>query len=91
MSAQLRGVGGKRGETRSVRAGTIVAAAPVANRDAARGWASIAERRRIEQAEAGAPATGWLRFGDSVRVEMKSRLGHSVFGAIEQNVSQFGR
>ncbi|GAB2744982.1 fumarylacetoacetate hydrolase family protein [Melaminivora jejuensis] len=70
--------------TRSVRAGTIVAAAPVANRDAARGWASIAERRRIEQAEAGAPATGWLRFGDSVRVEMKSRLGHSVFGAIEQ-------
>ena len=38
-----------------------------------------------------APKTDYMRFGDTVRIEMKGKDGESVFGAIEQNVSQFGR
>lgn len=36
-------------------------------------------------------ATPVLRFGDTVRVEMRDRTGHSVFGAIEQTVESHGR
>jgi fumarylacetoacetate (FAA) hydrolase len=27
-----------------------------------------------------------MKFGDQVRIEMKDRAGHSIFGAIEQTV-----
>jgi fumarylacetoacetate (FAA) hydrolase len=29
-----------------------------------------------------------MRFGDTVRIEMKDKEGHSIFGAIEQTVQQ---
>jgi fumarylacetoacetate (FAA) hydrolase len=35
--------------------------------------------------------TEFLKFGDSVRIEMFDRHGASVFGAIEQRVGQYGR
>ena len=76
--------------TRNVRAGSIVAAAPVANQDAARGYASIAERRARELLEAGVASTAYLRHGDSVRVEMKGRTGQSVFGAIDEEIVPLG-
>jgi fumarylacetoacetate (FAA) hydrolase len=31
----------------------------------------------------GKPSTGYLRFGDTVRSEVKGRDGASVFGAVE--------
>jgi fumarylacetoacetate (FAA) hydrolase len=31
-----------------------------------------------------------MRFGDTVRIEMRDRGGHSVFGAIEQRVERAG-
>ena len=27
-----------------------------------------------------------MRFGDTIRIEMKDKAGHSIFGAIEQEV-----
>lgn len=39
---------------------------------------------------AGEPATPFMRFGDTVRIEMKDAQGHSVFGAIEQEVKHYG-
>jgi len=35
------------------------------------------------------PQTPFLRFGDTVRIEMKDRAGRSIFGAIEQTVEKY--
>ena len=40
----------------------------------------------VETIRHGAPKTPFLRFGDSVRIEMKDAAGHSIFGAIEQDI-----
>lgn len=73
-------------KTRRVRAGSIVGSGTVSNQDGARGYSCIAEKRAIEKIESGAASTAYMRFGDSVRIEMKGRDGQSVFGAIEQRV-----
>jgi fumarylacetoacetate (FAA) hydrolase len=44
----------------------------------------------IETIETGAPKTPFMQFGDQVRIEMKDRAGHSIFGAIEQTVERYG-
>jgi fumarylacetoacetate (FAA) hydrolase len=30
-----------------------------------------------------------MKFGDSIRIEMKGKDGHSVFGAIDQKIAPF--
>jgi fumarylacetoacetate (FAA) hydrolase len=72
--------------TRRLRAGTIVGSGTYSNASRDAGSACIAERRAIELIDLGAPKTGFMRFGDSVRLEMKGADGASVFGAIEQRV-----
>lgn len=42
----------------------------------------------IETINSGAAKTPFLRFGDTVRIEMLDATGHSIFGAIEQTVEQ---
>lgn len=74
--------------TAPMRAGAIVGAGPVSNRDTARGVACIAEQRALETRDVGAPVTSWLRFGDTVRIEMLDEAGKSVFGAIEQEITR---
>ncbi len=41
-----------------------------------------------ETIEGGKPATPFMRFGDTVRIEMFDRDGASIFGAIEQRVEK---
>jgi fumarylacetoacetate (FAA) hydrolase len=72
--------------TRNVRAGSIVGSGAVSNRDRAKGYSCIAEKRAIETSEGGAPTTGFMRHGDTIRIEMTGDDGQSVFGAIEQTV-----
>ena len=55
------------------------------------GYSCVAELRMIETIVSGAPKTPFLRFGDTVRIEMKDRTGHSIFGAIEQKVEKYER
>lgn len=43
-----------------------------------------------ETIETGKPQTSYLKFGDTVRVEMLDQTGHSLFGAIEQQVKRYG-
>ncbi len=74
-------------KTRHVRAGTVVGSGPVSNQDAGKGVGNIAERRALEAAARGAPATPYLAFGDVVHLEMRGRDGHSLFGAIAQRVT----
>ena len=73
-------------KTRNARAGTIVGSGTISNYDRSRGSACLAERRMLEQIEQGKPVTPFLKFGDTVRIEMVDAQGHSVFGAIEQRV-----
>lgn len=75
--------------TRAVAAGTIVGAGVVSNRPTRRhtpGYASIAEARWIEMAAGGEAVTPFMRFGDTVRIEMLDAHGKSLFGAIEQTL-----
>jgi fumarylacetoacetate (FAA) hydrolase len=76
--------------TRRLGAGSIVGGGTVSVEDATQGMACLAEIRAIEVAETGAPATGWLQFGDTVRIEALGADGQSVFGAIEQRVTAPG-
>ncbi|WP_315920571.1 fumarylacetoacetate hydrolase family protein [Mesorhizobium sp. SP-1A] len=88
-------------KTRPLAAGTIVGSGTVSNKlnggpgkpvdEGGAGYSCIAEMRVVETIESGAPATPFLRFGDTVRIEMKDRAGHSIFGAIEQKVEKYER
>ncbi len=73
-------------KTRPLAAGTIVGSGTVANQDESRGASCLAERRTLETIAAGKPATPFLKFGDTVRIEMLDAQGVSVFGAIEQAI-----
>ncbi|WP_298825408.1 fumarylacetoacetate hydrolase family protein [uncultured Piscinibacter sp.] len=74
-------------KTRNVRAGSIVGSGTVSNKDWSRGYSCIAEKRAIETIETGAPKTGFMRYGDTIRLEMKGSDGSTVFGAIAQKVA----
>ncbi len=77
--------------TRDLCAGTIIGSGTVSNVNCREvGSCCIAERRGIEILEAGAPGTGYMRFGDRVRMEAFDAKGRSVFGAIDQIVVPFG-
>ena len=78
-------------KTRNVRAGSIVGSGTVSNKDWSHGYSCIAEKRAIETIEGGAPKTEFMKFGDTVRIEMKGPDGNSMFGAIEQKVSPLVR
>lgn len=84
--------------TRNLVAGTIIGSGTVSNKldgeagrpieDGGDGYSCIAEVRMIETIETGSPKTPFMKFGDQVRIEMKDRAGHSIFGAIEQTVEK---
>jgi fumarylacetoacetate (FAA) hydrolase len=73
-------------KTRPLSAGTIVGSGTVANEDTSLGASCFAEKRTVETLEHGAPRTPFMSFGDTVRIEMLDRDGHSIFGAIEQRI-----
>jgi len=81
-------------KTRTVRAGSVVGSGTVSNRGVEtngrtewpKGYSCIAEKRAIETIQDGKPSTPFMQYGDTIRIEMKGRDGHSIFGAIEQKV-----
>lgn len=42
----------------------------------------------VETIARGEAKTPFLRYGDTVRIEMRDDHGHTIFGAIEQTVVQ---
>lgn len=72
--------------TRRLRAGTLIGSGTVSNAERSAGSACIAERRAIEMIEQGGAQTGFMRFGDRVRMEVIGSDGRSLFGAIDQRV-----
>ena len=81
-------------KTRRLQAGSIVCAGPVSNKESSKrgapapGYACIAQQRSSETIADGAPGTPFMRFGDTIRIEMLEEKGKSVFGAIEQKLSK---
>jgi fumarylacetoacetate (FAA) hydrolase len=81
-------------KTRNVRAGSIVGSGTVSNqgietegrKEWPKGYSCIAEKRAIETIQDGKPSTEFMKFGDTIRIEMKGKDGQSIFGAIEQTV-----
>jgi fumarylacetoacetate (FAA) hydrolase len=73
-------------KTRPLSAGTIVGSGTVANEDTSLGASCFAEKRTVETLEHGAPRTPFMKYGDTVRIEMLDREGRSIFGAIEQRI-----
>jgi fumarylacetoacetate (FAA) hydrolase len=54
------------------------------------GYCCLAEVRMYETIETGKPQTEFLKFGDTVRIEMNDQQGKTIFGAIEQTVRNYG-
>ncbi|HTC53704.1 MAG TPA: fumarylacetoacetate hydrolase family protein [Steroidobacteraceae bacterium] len=74
--------------TRDLVAGTIIGSGTVANADYAKvGSSCISERRAIEIISDGKPKTGFMAFGDRVRMEARFPNGDGPFGAIAQQVN----
>lgn len=74
--------------TRRLSAGTVIGSGTVSNVARAAGSACIAERRVIEIIEHGEARTGFMRFGDSVRMAAQDPQGGQPFGTIDQRVIQ---
>ncbi|MBB5209183.1 fumarylacetoacetate hydrolase family protein [Chiayiivirga flava] len=74
-------------KTRPLSAGTLVGSGTVANQDTTLGASCFAEKRTVETLEHGKPITPFMRYGDTVRIEMLDADGASVFGAIEQTIA----
>ncbi len=81
-------------KTRNVRAGSIVGSGTVSNKSVEvngkpewpKGYSCIAEKRAIETILDGKPSTEFMKYGDTIRIEMKGQNGESLFGAIEQEI-----
>ncbi|WP_159732496.1 fumarylacetoacetate hydrolase family protein [Methylosinus sp. Ce-a6] len=83
--------------TRALAAGSIIGSGTVSNRAAdggpgrpiaegGLGYSCLAEQRVVESLAGGAARTPFLKRGDRIRIEMRDAFGHSIFGAIEQEV-----
>ena len=84
-------------KTRPLVAGTIIGSGTISNKgsdggpgkpvsDGGLGYSCIAEIRMIEKIATGEFKTPFMQPGDTVRIDMLDADGHSIFGAIEQNV-----
>ena len=75
-------------KTRPLTAGTIVGSGTIANEDTSKGASCLAEQRTVETLRDGKPATPFLKFGDSVRIDVTDKDGKSIFGSIEQVIQK---
>ena len=83
------------------RAGGIIGSGTVSNKEGegpgkpvdqgGAGYTCLAELRTVETLLEGKARTPFLRFGDRVRLEMLDESGHSIFGAIDQEVVRYSR
>jgi fumarylacetoacetate (FAA) hydrolase len=77
-------------KTRRARAGSIIGSGTIsnksANEDDSVGYSCIAEVRAIETIKHGKPQTEFMKFGDTIRIEMFDGKKQSIFGAIDQTV-----
>ena len=74
-------------KTRPLTAGSIVGSGTIANEDTSKGASCLAEQRTVEALRDGKPSTPFLKFGDTLRIDITDGEGASIFGAIEQVIA----
>ena len=88
-------------KSRDIQAGAVIGSGTISNRDpdgspgkpvaeGGRGYSCIAEIRMIETIRDGKPSTGFMKFGDTVAMDMQDDDGNSIFGVIDQKVVKYG-
>jgi fumarylacetoacetate (FAA) hydrolase len=73
-------------KTRPLVAGTLVGSGTIANQNTSRGASCLAEQRTVEKLRDGEARTPFLKYGDTVKIDMHDIDGNSIFGAIEQRI-----
>lgn len=86
-------------KTRNLGAGAIIGSGTVSNKqgtdhgtsieEGGVGYSCIAEVRMIETIRDGKPTTEFMKFGDTIHIEMRDASGASIFGAIDQKVVEY--
>ena len=76
-------------KTRPLCAGTIIGSGTVSNLDRSNGSCCLAEVRMLEIIANGSPSTEFMRFGDRIQIDMLGINGQSLFGEINQQVTQY--
>ncbi|MEZ8823652.1 fumarylacetoacetate hydrolase family protein [Vibrio amylolyticus] len=86
-------------KSRPLSAGAIIGSGTVSNKQGTEfgtaiseggvGYSCIAEVRMIETIRDGSPSTGFMRFGDTIKMEMLNGNGESIFGSIDQQVVRY--
>jgi fumarylacetoacetate (FAA) hydrolase len=86
-------------KTRNLGAGCVIGSGTISNKgedggpgkpvsEGGAGYSCIAEIRMIETIYDGEAKTRFMAPGDTVKIQMKDKDGHSIFGAIKQEVVQ---
>lgn len=76
-------------KTRYLCAGTILGSGTVSNKDRSVGSSCIVEQQTLEKLDTGEVKTKFMKFGETVKIEMLDKAGKSIFGTIEQKVVQY--
>ena len=85
-------------KTRNLGAGAVIGSGTVSNKQGTEwgtsieeggvGYSCIAEVRMIETIRDGKPSTSFMKFGDSIKIEMLDEEGNNLFGSIEQKIKK---
>ena len=76
-------------KTRKLGAGCITGSGTVSNYDRCAGSSCLAEIRMLETIAYGKPSTPFMKFGDTVRIEMYDADNNNIFGSIENQVVKY--
>ena len=76
-------------KSRSLMAGTVIGSGTVSNVGSVDGSCCLAEVRCLETIRDGQPSTPFMSFGDRVEIDMLDSSGDSIFGKIDQVVTQY--
>jgi len=77
-------------KTRPLGAGTIIGSGTVSNKNYKEvGSSCLAEIRMIEKIEQGDFKTPFMKFGDTIKIEMMDKNGESIFGTIDQKIVDY--
>lgn len=85
-------------KTRNLGAGAVIGSGTVSNKQGTEwgtsieeggvGYSCIAEVRMIETIRDGKPTTSFMKFGDSIKIDMFDEQGNNLFGSIEQTIKK---
>jgi fumarylacetoacetate (FAA) hydrolase len=76
-------------KSRSLMSGTVIGSGTVSNVGSKDGSCCLAEVRCLETIAEGKPSTPFMSFGDRVEIDMLDADGETIFGKIDQVVTQY--